>query len=154
MQHLVPGQFSGQTFAISVDFRPLQFNGTILYAAEVNDFFALFLHNGKIMFSFDFGSGSATLASTSTVMQNVWQRVSINRSGQRVQMIFRSDGAVVETARGTNTGLDVGNNLFVGGVPATTELRKEVLNDAGSYSCFIVFFVSDTCSLYLVLLIR
>ncbi|KAK2152085.1 hypothetical protein LSH36_340g06031 [Paralvinella palmiformis] len=104
VQHLVPGQFSGQTFAISVDFRPLQFNGTILYAAEVNDFFALFLHNGKIMFSFDFGSGSATLASTSTVMQNVWQRVSINRSGQRVQMIFRSDGAVVETARGTNTG--------------------------------------------------
>ena len=125
------GHFSGQTFIIDMEFRASYPNGTILYAADANDFFSVSLYNGNVMFSFDFGSGSATLTSVSKITLGAWHRVTVTRSGQRVQMVFGTDGAVVESARGPNTGLDVGEKLFIGGVPQTVEVRSEVLDSTG-----------------------
>lgn len=130
-------QFSGQsyinypsltnTFAVTrvyLEVIPYLPTGLLLYNAQLSfevDYISILLESGEVVFSFSLGTGSVlTLRSNSTLTLNQWHSIEVYRIGQTGQLIVDDSFPVSGTATGTFTSLQLGGNLFLGGLPDIT----------------------------------
>ncbi len=130
-------QFSGQSyiaypsltnaFAITrvyMEVLPYSPTGLLLYNSQPDveiDYISVFLESGQVVFSFSLGTGSLlTLRSTFTLSTNQWHSIEAYRSGRIGQLIVDDSFPVTGTTTGTFTSLQLGGNLFLGGLPDIT----------------------------------
>ncbi|KAG8193217.1 hypothetical protein JTE90_005564 [Oedothorax gibbosus] len=110
-------------------------NGLLLYNGQKpggdGDFVALTLLNGFLHFTYNLGSGKASIASIQPVSLGVWHSVKISRLRSR-GMLQVDDGPVITgESQGTLTELNLGQPLYIGGVPEFLPLKYSLVVQIG-----------------------
>lgn len=137
--------FSG-TFSLQV--RATASNGVIMFATndKHTDHIGLFLLNGRIVLSFDTGSGQVTahftglhlifsfslflqtiIHSSRSILNGEWHSVKASRRGNEGVLVVDEDSAEAEVSAGTDA-IDTQPPLYLGGIP----------NELSSYARTIV----------------
>ncbi|KAG8222060.1 hypothetical protein J437_LFUL000504 [Ladona fulva] len=108
---------------IEITFKPLSLDGLILYNGRqgdgVGDFVSLHLSEGILIFTFDLGTGSAHIRSTTPVTLGKWHEARISRTGRLAFLSVDGSPANKAMTPGAFTQLSLGpkHPLYIGGVP-------------------------------------
>ncbi|XP_069999257.1 agrin isoform X5 [Penaeus vannamei] len=109
----------GMSFALEIWFLTRSPDGVLLYNGQMGgggDFIALNLRNGHLEFSYNLGSGLATLVSPERVALNTWHMVRVRRKKRR-GILQLNRGKKVRGKSGPRlTELNLNQPLFLGGL--------------------------------------
>ena len=129
------------TFAItslSMRIRPANNTGLILYSAQLlkgRDFIALVLNAGVIEFIYDLGTGPVTIRSSTHLTLDQWHTVEAYRQGRSGQLVVDGNLPQTGTSPGSFTSLQLGDNLYLGGVANYSDVIKQVGVENGFHGC-------------------
>ncbi|XP_046662292.1 pikachurin [Homalodisca vitripennis] len=102
-------------------FKPSAKDGVILYNGHrsdgVGDFVSVYMSEGHLEFTFDLGTGAATLRSEDAVSLGQWHEVRISRTGRLAVLQVDKKPPSQILAPGAFTQLSLPLNLYIGGVP-------------------------------------
>ncbi|XP_040441615.1 LOW QUALITY PROTEIN: basement membrane-specific heparan sulfate proteoglycan core protein [Falco naumanni] len=140
-----PGQFSaafqdgsylalpGQLFprgppeapeSIELELRTGSADGLLLWhgaepgeGGKAKDFIGLGLKDGHLVFSYQLGSGEATIISEDPINDGEWHRVVVTREGRRGQLQVDGEEPVSGESPGANIMANTQGSIFVGGAP-------------------------------------
>ncbi|MEQ2158376.1 hypothetical protein GOODEAATRI_011686 [Goodea atripinnis] len=117
-----------KAFNIKVNFRPDNVDGMILYNGQRRttgaDFISLGLVSGRLEFRFDVGSGMATIRDPNPIKLGEFHTVELHRN--LTQGFITVDGGepISGKSQGKFQGLDLNEELHVGGYPNYTLIAK------------------------------
>ncbi|KAL1114772.1 hypothetical protein AAG570_007596, partial [Ranatra chinensis] len=101
--------------------KPNSQNGVILYNGHrsdgVGDFMAVYISEGHLEFTFDLGTGAATVRSAEPVSVGEWHEVRVSRTGRMAVMQVDKRSSSQVLSPGAFTQLYLPLNMYVGGVP-------------------------------------
>jgi hypothetical protein len=134
--HTLPDPYIQLNFEIS--FKSQNSDGLILYNGNkgndrTGDFISLALVNAVPEFRFNLGNGVTVVRANRSVALNEWHTVKIIRYRKKATMFVDGTGPFIGNAEGKYIGLDLSENLYVGGVPNFSEISPEV----GTYNGFV-----------------
>jgi hypothetical protein len=134
--HTLPDPYIQLNFEIS--FKSQNSDGLILYNGNkgndrTGDFISLALVNAVPEFRFNLGNGVTVVRANRSVALNEWHSVKIIRYRKKATMFVDGTGPFIGNAEGKYIGLDLSENLYVGGVPNFSEISPEV----GTYNGFV-----------------
>ena len=105
-----------------MEFKTSKPDGLILFMkdAERTDFFAVYIKDGRLVFSFDCGSGPSKLETDFRVDDDVWHSVDVSRIENEGKLVFDSrEVKVPDQSRFSFSStkiLEVSPNLYLGGL--------------------------------------
>ncbi|ESO94906.1 hypothetical protein LOTGIDRAFT_144813 [Lottia gigantea] len=133
---------AGSHSKVSFYFRTKNLNGFLLYLGgdqksgrpEPDDYIALELLNGQVVFKYNLGSGAARIVSPQRVDDGMWHQVVAERIGKTGYLTIRTDKQddtkVSGTSQGTYTVLELNpltTVMYVGGAPDDAMLPENLL---------------------------
>lgn len=83
------------------------------------DFFSIDLVGGRVRFQYDLGSGIASMTSPEKYNDGKWHRISANRIQKNGLLKVDEQTVGSGASRGTQTMLDVNDNVYIGGYKGT-----------------------------------
>ncbi|XP_044266426.1 basement membrane-specific heparan sulfate proteoglycan core protein isoform X20 [Tribolium madens] len=118
-------------FNFEISFKPQNGDGLLLYNGDKGsdkngDFVSLSLVNGVPEFRFNLGGGVATVRADRPVTLNEWHTIKVIRYRKKVTMFVDGTGPFIGNAEGKYIGLDLSEQLYLGGVPDFDEISPEV----------------------------
>ncbi|MEQ2221121.1 hypothetical protein ILYODFUR_012472, partial [Ilyodon furcidens] len=134
-----------KAFNIKINFRPDNVDGLILYAGMIlyngqrrttgADFISLGLVSGRLEFRFDVGSGMATIRDPNPIKLGEFHTVEVHRN--LTQGFITVDGGepISGKSQGKFQGLDLNEELHVGGYPNYTSIAKTAGIKTGFVGC-------------------
>ncbi|XP_058266507.1 basement membrane-specific heparan sulfate proteoglycan core protein-like isoform X2 [Hemibagrus wyckioides] len=136
---------SYKAFKINITFRPDNVDGLILYSGMIlyngqkktmgADFISLGLVGGRPEFRFDVGSGMATIRYPTAIKLGEFHTVQLYRNGTQGSIIVDGEAPVNGTSQGKFQGLDLNEELFVGGYPNYSMIAKTTELNSGFVGC-------------------
>ncbi|XP_053096922.1 basement membrane-specific heparan sulfate proteoglycan core protein isoform X13 [Pangasianodon hypophthalmus] len=130
---------SYKAFKIKITFRPDNVDGMILYNGQKKtmgaDFISLGLVGGRPEFRFDVGSGMATIRYPTAIKLGEFHTVQLYRNGTQGSIIVDGEAPVNGTSQGKFQGLDLNEELFVGGYPNYSMIAKTAELNSGFVGC-------------------
>ncbi|XP_064212839.1 basement membrane-specific heparan sulfate proteoglycan core protein [Tribolium castaneum] len=131
-------------FNFEISFKPQNSDGLLLYNGDKGsdrngDFISLALVNGVPEFRFNLGGGVATVTADRPVTLNEWHTIKIIRYRKKVTMFVDGTGPFIGNAEGKYIGLDLSEQLYLGGVPDFDEISPEVGVSNGFVGCISRF---------------
>ncbi|XP_070157450.1 pikachurin [Polyergus mexicanus] len=124
---------------LSVTLKPTAPDGVILYNGHhsdaTGDFIALYLSSGHVQFTFDLGTGPATLRSENPVRLGEWVEVRVSRTGRLASLKVEEDPAQEILAPGAFTQLSLPLNLYLGGAPSSDMYSPKMKTTASFVGC-------------------
>ncbi|XP_027563488.1 basement membrane-specific heparan sulfate proteoglycan core protein-like [Neopelma chrysocephalum] len=84
---------------------------------KAKDFLGLGLKDGHLVFSYQLGSGEATIVSEDPINDGEWHRVTVTREGRRGQLQVDGEEPVSGESPGSNIMANTEGNVYVGGAP-------------------------------------
>uniref|UniRef100_A0AAV2LZ82 Basement membrane-specific heparan sulfate proteoglycan core protein n=1 Tax=Knipowitschia caucasica TaxID=637954 RepID=A0AAV2LZ82_KNICA len=134
-----------KSFSIKINFRPDNVDGLILYAGMIlyngqkrstgADFVSLGLVGGRLEFRFDVGSGMATIRDPNPIKVGEFHTVEFYRN-LTLGYISVDEGELINgTSQGKFQGLDLNEELYLGGYPNYTLLTKTAGIKTGFVGC-------------------
>lgn len=124
---------------LSVTLKPTASDGVILYNGHhsdaTGDFIALYLSSGHVQFTFDLGTGPATLRSENPVRLGEWVEVRVSRTGRLASLEVEEDPAQEIMAPGAFTQLSLPLNLYLGGAPSSDMYSPKMKTTASFVGC-------------------
>ncbi|XP_045912374.1 basement membrane-specific heparan sulfate proteoglycan core protein-like isoform X7 [Micropterus dolomieu] len=134
-----------KAFSIKINFRPDNVDGLILYAGMIlyngqrrttgADFISLGLVGGRLEFRFDVGSGMATIRDPNPVKLGEFHTVELYRNHTLGYIIVDGGEPINGSSQGKFQGLDLNEELHVGGYPNYTVLAKTAGIKTGFVGC-------------------
>uniref|UniRef100_H3D4F8 Heparan sulfate proteoglycan 2 n=1 Tax=Tetraodon nigroviridis TaxID=99883 RepID=H3D4F8_TETNG len=129
-----------KTFNIKVNFRPDNGDeGMILYNGQKRttgaDFISLGLVGGRLEFRFDVGSGMATIRDPNPVKLGEFHTVELYRNHTLGYIVVDGGEPINGSSQGKFQGLDLNEELHVGGYPNYTLLAKTAGIKTGFVGC-------------------
>ncbi|CAB1426562.1 unnamed protein product, partial [Pleuronectes platessa] len=134
-----------KSFSIKINFRPDNVDGLILYAGMIlyngqrrttgADFISLGLVGGRLEFRFDVGSGMATIRDPNPVKLGEFHTVQLYRNHTLGYIIVDGGEPINGSSQGKFQGLDLNEELHVGGYPNYTTLAKTAGIQTGFVGC-------------------
>ncbi|XP_030623830.1 basement membrane-specific heparan sulfate proteoglycan core protein [Chanos chanos] len=134
-----------KAFSIKITFRPDNIEGLILYAGMIiyngqrkttgADFISLGLVGGRPEFRFDVGSGMATIRYPTPIKLGEFHTVELYRNQTQGSLIVDGEAPINGTSQGKFQGLDLNEELFVGGYPNYSMLAKTAGLKTGFVGC-------------------
>ncbi|KAK5895452.1 hypothetical protein CesoFtcFv8_012044 [Champsocephalus esox] len=134
-----------RAFSIRISFRPDNGDGLILYAGMIlyngqkrstgADFISLGLVGGRLEFRFDVGSGMATIRDPLPVTLGEFHTVELLRNNTLGSIRVDGGERVSGKSQGKFQGLDLNEDLHVGGYPNYTSLAKTAGIESGFVGC-------------------
>ncbi|XP_056280235.1 basement membrane-specific heparan sulfate proteoglycan core protein isoform X13 [Pseudoliparis swirei] len=134
-----------KAFSIKINFRPDNVDGLILYAGMIlyngqrrttgADFISLGLVGGRLEFRFDVGSGMASIRDTNPVKLGEFHTVELYRNHTLGYIIVDGGEPINGSSQGKFQGLDLNEELHVGGYPNYTVLAKTAGIKTGFVGC-------------------
>ncbi|XP_047424502.1 basement membrane-specific heparan sulfate proteoglycan core protein isoform X3 [Mugil cephalus] len=134
-----------KAFSIKISFRPDNVDGLILYAGMIlyngqrrttgADFISLGLVGGRLEFRFDVGSGMATIRDPNPIKLGEFHTVELYRNLTLGYIIVDGGEPINGSSQGKFQGLDLNEELHVGGYPNYTVLAKTVGIKTGFVGC-------------------
>ncbi|XP_073795137.1 basement membrane-specific heparan sulfate proteoglycan core protein isoform X12 [Danio rerio] len=136
---------SYKAFSIKITFRPDNVDGLILYAGMIiyngqkkttgADFISFGLLGGRPEFRFDVGSGMATIRYPTPIKLGEFHTVHLYRNQTQGSLVVDGQAPVNGTSQGKFKGLDLNEELFVGGYPNYSMLAKTAGLKTGFVGC-------------------
>jgi len=131
----------GEKSRFKIDFKTTHTDGLIFFMAGETgkkDFMALYLKNGKLVYSFDLGSGKSNLATEDPVNDGKWHTAEFSRVKSNGKLVLDSIEVKVEEynrrSGGATTSLEVKPNIWLGGLNETyrsdENIRMSIMNGA------------------------
>ncbi|GFY62708.1 hypothetical protein TNIN_474271, partial [Trichonephila inaurata madagascariensis] len=138
---------AAHSLRVEIWFMTRSLNGLLLYNGQkpngVGDFVALTLLNGFLHFTYNLGSGTATIASLQPIRIGAWHSVKISRIKNR-GMLQVDDGEIVRgESKGTLSELNLGQPLYIGGVPEFLPLKYSLVVQIGLDGAIQRIIVND-----------
>ncbi|XP_074498541.1 basement membrane-specific heparan sulfate proteoglycan core protein isoform X4 [Sebastes fasciatus] len=134
-----------KAFSIKINFRPDNVDGLILYAGMIlyngqrrttgADFISLGLVGGRLEFRFDVGSGMATIRDPNPVKLGEFHTVELYRNHTLGYIIVDGGELINGSSQGKFQGLDLNEELHVGGYPNYTVITKTAGIKTGFVGC-------------------
>nr|XP_057906676.1 basement membrane-specific heparan sulfate proteoglycan core protein isoform X5 [Doryrhamphus excisus] len=134
-----------KAFSIKINFRPDNVDGLILYAGMIlyngqrrttgADFISLGLVGGRLEFRFDVGSGMATIRDPNPIKLGEFHTVKLYRNHTLGYIIVDGGEPINGSSQGKFKGLDLNEELHVGGYPNYTALAKTAGIKTGFVGC-------------------
>lgn len=126
-------------FSFEISFKP-EADGLILYNGNkgndrTGDFISLALVNGVPEFKFNLGYSTSTVKADRPISNREWHTVKVIRNKKKVTMYVDGNGPFIGIADGKYIGLDLTENLYLGGVPNGNNISPEVF----PYSPYVGF---------------
>ncbi|KAJ8016910.1 hypothetical protein DPEC_G00012250 [Dallia pectoralis] len=130
---------SYKTFSIKITFRPDNADGMIIYNGQKRttgaDFISLGLVGGRPEFRFDVGSGMATIRYPTPIILGEFHTVELHRNQTLGSLIVDGESPINGSSQGKFQGLDLNEELHVGGYPNYTLLAKTADLKTGFVGC-------------------
>ncbi|XP_061114862.1 basement membrane-specific heparan sulfate proteoglycan core protein-like isoform X3 [Conger conger] len=136
---------SYKAFTIKINFRPDSADGVMLYAGMIiyngqkrttgADFVSLGLVGGRPEFRFDVGSGMATIRYPTPIKLGEFHTVELHRNLTTGSIMVDGDTPVNGSSQGKFQGLDLNEDLFIGGYPNYTVITKTTGLKTGFVGC-------------------
>ncbi|XP_076289136.1 pikachurin isoform X1 [Lasioglossum baleicum] len=124
---------------LAVTLKPTAADGVILYNGHhsdaTGDFIALYLSSAHVQFTFDLGTGPATLRSENPVRLGEWVEVRVSRTGRLASLEVEDDPPQEILAPGAFTQLSLPLNLYLGGAPSTDMYSPKMKTTASFVGC-------------------
>ncbi|KAK5864266.1 hypothetical protein PBY51_001220 [Eleginops maclovinus] len=128
-----------RAFSIRISFRPDNGDGMILYNGQKRstgaDFISLGLVGGRLEFRFDVGSGMATIRDPLPVKLGEFHTVELQRNNTLGSIRVDGGEPITGKSQGKFQGLDLNEELHVGGYPNYTSLAKTAGIKSGFVGC-------------------
>ncbi|XP_026092563.1 basement membrane-specific heparan sulfate proteoglycan core protein-like isoform X5 [Carassius auratus] len=134
-----------KAFSISITFKPDNADGLILYAGMIlyngqmkttgADFMSFGLVGGRPEFRFDVGSGMANIRYPFSIKLGEFHTVKLYRNQTRGSLFVDGEDPINGTSQGKFNGLDLNEELFVGGYPNYSMLAKTAGLKTGFVGC-------------------
>ncbi|XP_076022702.1 basement membrane-specific heparan sulfate proteoglycan core protein isoform X2 [Genypterus blacodes] len=128
-----------KTFSIKINFRPDNVDGMILYNGQRRstgaDFISLGLVGGRVEFRFDVGSGMATIRDPNPIKLGEFHTVELYRNHTLGYISVDGGEPINGSSQGKFQGLDLNEELHVGGYPNYTLLTKTAGIKTGFVGC-------------------
>uniref|UniRef100_A0A7N6BSW4 Heparan sulfate proteoglycan 2 n=1 Tax=Anabas testudineus TaxID=64144 RepID=A0A7N6BSW4_ANATE len=128
-----------KAFNIKISFRPDNVDGMILYNGQRRttgaDFISLGLVGGRLEFRFDVGSGMATIRDPNPIKLGEFHTVELHRNNTLGYIIVDGGEPINGSSQGKFQGLDLNEELHVGGYPNHTVLTKTAGIKTGFVGC-------------------
>ncbi|XP_075954009.1 basement membrane-specific heparan sulfate proteoglycan core protein [Anarhichas minor] len=128
-----------KAFSIKINFRPDNGDGMILYNGQRRttgaDFISLGLVGGRLEFRFDVGSGMATIRNPNPVKLGEFHTVELYRNLTLGYIIVDGGETINGSSQGKFQGLDLNEEVHVGGYPNYTVLAKTAGIKTGFVGC-------------------
>ncbi|XP_040902825.1 basement membrane-specific heparan sulfate proteoglycan core protein isoform X9 [Toxotes jaculatrix] len=128
-----------KAFSVKISFRPDNVDGMILYNGQRRttgaDFISLGLVGGRLEFRFDVGSGMATIRDPNPVKLGEFHTVEVYRNLTQGYIIVDGGEPINGSSQGKFQGLDLNEELHVGGYPNYTLLAKTAGIKTGFVGC-------------------
>ncbi|CAM4577609.1 unnamed protein product [Lepidochelys kempii] len=125
-------------FEIQITFRPDTADGMLLYNGQKKstgaDFVSFGLVGGRPEFRFDAGSGMATIRHPAPIRLGEFHTVRLYRNLTQGSLVLDSHPPVNGTSQGKFQGLDLNEELYLGGYPDYTAVAKSGLS-SGFVGC-------------------
>ena len=96
------------------------------------------------MFSFNLGSGPAVITSTSQLSLGEWHTIEVSRNRYNGNLMVDGAPMVLGSSQGPFTGLQLGEYLFLGGVPEHSNLPASLGVSSGFVGCVRALSYSST----------
>ncbi|XP_046833468.1 pikachurin isoform X2 [Vespa crabro] len=116
------GDASLSWLELSVTLKPTAPDGVIIYNGHHSDasgdFIALYLSSGYVHFTFDLGTGAASLRTDNPVHLGEWLEIKVSRTGRLASLKVEDDPIREILAPGAYTQLFLPLNLYLGGAPS------------------------------------
>uniref|UniRef100_A0A673I3A5 Basement membrane-specific heparan sulfate proteoglycan core protein-like n=1 Tax=Sinocyclocheilus rhinocerous TaxID=307959 RepID=A0A673I3A5_9TELE len=126
-------------FSIKITFRPDNVDGMILYNGQKKttgaDFLSFGLVGGRPEFRFDVGSGMATIRYPTSIKLGEFHTVKLYRNETQGSLVVDGEAPINGTSQGKFKGLDLNEDLFVGGYPNYSMLAKTAGLKTGFVGC-------------------
>ncbi|OPJ86307.1 hypothetical protein AV530_011444 [Patagioenas fasciata monilis] len=84
---------------------------------KAKDFIGLGLKDGHLVFSYQLGSGEATIVSEDPINDGEWHRVTVTREGRRGRLQVDGEEPVTGESPGANVMANTQGSVYVGGAP-------------------------------------
>ncbi|KAM7405193.1 hypothetical protein PAMP_012474 [Pampus punctatissimus] len=134
-----------KAFSIKINFRPDNVDGLILYAGMLlyngqrkttgADFISLGLVGGRLEFRFDVGSGMAAIRDPNPIKLGEFHTIELYRNHTQGYIIVDGGEPIKGSSQGKFQGLDLNEELHVGGYPNYTVLTKTAGIKTGFVGC-------------------
>ncbi|KAM8864763.1 basement membrane-specific heparan sulfate proteoglycan core protein isoform 12-T12 [Spinachia spinachia] len=134
-----------KAFSIKINFKPDNVDGLMLYAGMIlyngqkkttgADFISLGLVGGRLEFRFDVGSGMATIRDPNPVKLGEFHTVELYRNHTLGYIIVDGGEPINGSSQGKFQGLDLNEEVHVGGYPNYTVLAKTAGIQTGFVGC-------------------
>uniref|UniRef100_A0A8D3EB01 Heparan sulfate proteoglycan 2 n=1 Tax=Scophthalmus maximus TaxID=52904 RepID=A0A8D3EB01_SCOMX len=128
-----------KAFSIKINFRPDSGDGMILYNGQRRttgaDFISLGLVGGRLEFRFDVGSGMATIRDPNPIKLGEFHTVELFRNLTLGYIAVDGGEPINGSSQGKFQGLDLNEELHVGGYPNYTLLAKTAGIKTGFVGC-------------------
>ncbi|XP_031421933.1 basement membrane-specific heparan sulfate proteoglycan core protein isoform X10 [Clupea harengus] len=128
-----------KSFSIKITFRPDNVDGMILYNGQKRttgaDFISLGLVGGRPEFRFDVGSGMATIRYPTPIRLGEFHTVELVRNNTLGTLIVDGEPAINGSSQGRFQGLDLNEDLHVGGYPNYSQLANTAGLKTGFVGC-------------------
>ncbi|KAM4758606.1 basement membrane-specific heparan sulfate proteoglycan core protein isoform 3-T3 [Cyanocitta cristata] len=122
--HLFPRGPPEAPETIELELRTHSAQGLLLWhgaepseGGKAKDFLGLGLKDGHLVFSYQLGSGEATITSEDPVNDGEWHRVTVTREGRRGQLQVDGEEPVSGESPGSNIMANTEGSIYVGGAP-------------------------------------
>ncbi|XP_015241296.1 PREDICTED: basement membrane-specific heparan sulfate proteoglycan core protein isoform X8 [Cyprinodon variegatus] len=136
---------SYKAFSVKINFRPDNVDGLILYAGMIlyngqrkttgADFISLGLVSGRLEFRFDVGSGMATIRDPNPIKLGEFHTVELHRNLTQGSIIVDGGEPISGKSQGKFQGLDLNEELHVGGYPNYSSIGKTAGIKTGFVGC-------------------
>ncbi|KAK7132382.1 hypothetical protein R3I93_018809 [Phoxinus phoxinus] len=130
---------SYKAFSIKITFRPDNVDGMIIYNGQKKttgaDFISFGLVGGRPEFRFDVGSGMATIRYPTAIKLGEFHTVHLYRNQTQGSLVVDGEAPINGTSQGKFKGLDLNEELFVGGYPNYSMLAKTAELKTGFVGC-------------------
>ncbi|KRY14087.1 Basement membrane proteoglycan, partial [Trichinella patagoniensis] len=118
-----------RAFDVQMSLKPTKQNGLLFYTVkedgdEKGDFFAFGLQEGRLVLRFDLGDGVTELASTNPLSLNKWHKIFVKREFNKGLISLLGEQQWQRYSEGIETGLGLGENVFIGGLPNFDEIAS------------------------------
>ncbi len=103
---------------LSLEFRATDPTGVIFYVADESheDFIALFLKDGQLIYGWNCGSGAAFIETEDTYNDGDWHLVQFSRTGNRGTLHVDRVPVGDQVSMGETKSLEVTNRFYLGGI--------------------------------------
>ena len=130
-----------------LEIRPASSEGLVFFNQQLSgpDFISVSLLSGRVVFRYSLGpESSLSLESDVALALDQWHSIEVSRTGSSGRLIVDNTLPITGSSTGSFTSLQLGDNLFLGGVPNSHSIALSTGTTVGFNGCIRNVFTGSS----------